>query len=262
MRKDKKFGVIDVGGGLRGIYGSGVFDYCLDNGICFDYCIGVSAGSANISSYLSGQRGRNYTFYMEYAFRKRYMSARNFVRTGSYIDMDYIYGELSNSRGENPLDYEALMRSRAAFKVVALNAHTGETVYFDKSDLMRDDYGIMKASSSIPIICKPYEVGGVPFYDGGIADPVPLARALADGCERIVLILTRPVDVLRTPNRDAAFTRILRRKYPMAAKHLALRHEKYNEAVAHARALEQAGVVTILAPDDIAGLGTLTKNKE
>ena len=26
-------GVIDVGGGLRGIYGAGVFDFCLDNKI-------------------------------------------------------------------------------------------------------------------------------------------------------------------------------------------------------------------------------------
>jgi predicted patatin/cPLA2 family phospholipase len=68
-------GVIDVGGGLRGIYGCGIFDRLMDDGISFDYCIGVSAGAANLTSYLSGQRGRNYRFYMEYAFRKQYMSA-------------------------------------------------------------------------------------------------------------------------------------------------------------------------------------------
>ena len=55
--------VIDCGGGLRDIYGAGVFDYCLDNGIAFDMCIGISAGSANIASFTSGQRGRNYNFY-------------------------------------------------------------------------------------------------------------------------------------------------------------------------------------------------------
>ena len=48
-------GVIDVGGGLRGIYGAGVFDFCLDNNINFDYGIGVSAGSANIASILAKQ---------------------------------------------------------------------------------------------------------------------------------------------------------------------------------------------------------------
>ena len=43
-------GVIDVGGGTRGIYGAGVFDWCIDNGIKFHYCIDVSAGSANCVS--------------------------------------------------------------------------------------------------------------------------------------------------------------------------------------------------------------------
>ena len=38
-------GIVDVGGGLRGIYGAGIFDYCMEQGIHFDYCIGVSAGS-------------------------------------------------------------------------------------------------------------------------------------------------------------------------------------------------------------------------
>ena len=53
-----KTGVVDVGGGLRDIYGSGVFDYLLEKNIHFDVCFGVSAGSANISSYLSGQAGK------------------------------------------------------------------------------------------------------------------------------------------------------------------------------------------------------------
>lgn len=48
-----KTAVVDVGGGMRGIYAAGVLDYCLDQGITFDLGIGVSAGSANISS-LSG----------------------------------------------------------------------------------------------------------------------------------------------------------------------------------------------------------------
>lgn len=47
---------------MRGIYAAGVFDFCMDNGVTFDLGIGVSAGSANIASFLAGQRGRNYVF--------------------------------------------------------------------------------------------------------------------------------------------------------------------------------------------------------
>ena len=44
-------GIVDVGGGYRGIYASGVLDYCMDHRLQFDVGVGVSAGSANLISY-------------------------------------------------------------------------------------------------------------------------------------------------------------------------------------------------------------------
>lgn len=254
-------GVIDVGGGLRGIFGAGVFDYCMENGIHFDYCVGISAGSANIASYLSSQKGRNYQFYMEYSFRRRYMSIGNVIRMGSYIDMDYIYGVLSNHGGENPLDYESFRHSPAVMKVVALNALTGEAAYFDKSDMLEDDYRILKASSSLPIICRPYRIDGVPYYDGGIADPIPLKMAYDDGCEKVVVILTRPRDFVRRQEKDLRMARLLKRRYPKAAKSLLMRYKKYNDGVAFAKEHEARGDALLLAPDDLCGMRTLTKSK-
>ena len=117
-----KYGVIDVGGGLRGIYGAGVLDRCLEEDLRFDLCIGVSAGSANMASYLAGQHGRNKPFYDEYSFRREYMSVHNLICKHSYLDLGYVYGTLSNAGGENPLDYAALARSPAELCVVAANA--------------------------------------------------------------------------------------------------------------------------------------------
>lgn len=112
-----KTGVVDVGGGLRGIYAAGVLDFCLEKNIRFDLGIGVSAGSANLASYCAGQRGRNFRFYSEYTSRKEYMSLGNFLRSRSYFDMDYVYGILSDSRGEDPLDYPALWtKNRILYK--------------------------------------------------------------------------------------------------------------------------------------------------
>lgn len=146
-----KIGVVDVGGGLRGIYAAGVLDYCMDKGIQFDLGIGVSAGSANLASYAAGQRGRNYHFYTEYSFRKEYMGMNDFLKSGSYINMDYLYGTLSNSDGENPLDYPALRDSRMEYYVVAADAETGGVRYFSKDDVSQDNYDVLKASSSIPL---------------------------------------------------------------------------------------------------------------
>ena len=130
-----KTGIVDVGGGFRGIYAAGIFDYCMDRDIWFDLVIGVSAGSANAASYLAGQRGRNFTFYTEYALRKEYMGAKNALTKLSYIDLDYVYGTLSSAAGECPLDYQALVDNPAELLVVATNALTGSTRYFDKSHI-------------------------------------------------------------------------------------------------------------------------------
>lgn len=150
-----KYGVIDVGGGLRGIYGAGVLDRCLEEDLRFDLCIGVSAGSANMTSYLAGQHGRNKPFYDEYSFRREYMSVHNLIRKHSYLDLGYVYGTLSNADGENPLDYAALARSPAELCVVAANAQNGEAQYFTKADLHPDDYRVLMASCCIPVIDQP-----------------------------------------------------------------------------------------------------------
>ena len=44
-----KTAVVDVGGGMRGIYAAGVLDYCLDQGITFDLG-GIFSGKASSGS--------------------------------------------------------------------------------------------------------------------------------------------------------------------------------------------------------------------
>ena len=257
-----KIGVVDVGGGLRGIYAAGVLDYCMDQNIRFDLAIGVSAGSANLASYAAGQRGRNFQFYTEYAFRKQYMSLGNFMARKSYVDLDYVYGTLSRADGENPLDYAALRDNPMEFYVVATEAETGQVHYFDKSDVHQDDYNIMKASCALPFACKPYPIGGTVYYDGALGDPVPIEKAFQLGCDRVVLILTKPVNMLRSPKKDEKVAACIRRAYPAAAQQLCQRAQRYNESVALARMLARQGKVLIVAPEDTCGVDTLTKDRQ
>lgn len=256
-----KTGIIDVGGGFRGIYATGVMDYCQDNGIEFDIAVAISAGSANLASFLARQRGRNYKFYTEYAFRKKYASLRNRILKGSYIDMDYVYGTLSNHDGENPLDYPTLRDNPADFIVVATDALTGKPVYFDKNDLSQDGYDPLKASSSIPFVNKPYTIGGIPYYDGALGDPIPVEKAFDVGCDRVVLILTKPADKPREVGSDAKLAKRIQKKYPQAAEQLRLRARHYNEGVGKAREYEKQGKLLIVSPDDTYGVDTLHKDK-
>ncbi|MDU2422319.1 MAG: patatin family protein [Bifidobacterium scardovii] len=254
--------LIDVGGGFRAIFGAGVMDRCLEDGIAFDHCYGVSAGSANMVSFIAEQHGRNHKFYTEYAFRKEYASLNSYVKHQNFANLDYIYGTLSNHDGEYPVDYAAFEKNPTGFTVIACNAEDGSAKYFDKSDVHYDDFNVIKASSAVPVACEPYMIDGVPYYDGGIADPVPVQKALDDGYDRVVLVLTRLKDVLREQKKDIAPAKILRRTYPAAAERLMERYKTYNDEVALAKRYEQEGLVLILAPDDLYGLSTLSKSFE
>ncbi len=257
-----KTGVIDVGGGFRGIYAAGVLDYCMDKGISFDLGIGISAGSANLASFSAGQRGRNYRFYTEYGLRKQYASVGNFIRKRSFIDMEYVYGVLSDHDGEDPLDYPAIREDPMELLVVAADAVSGQAKFFDKSDLEQDNYDILKASSSIPFFCPPYRIKGVPYYDGALGDPVPVEKAFQLGCDRVILILTKPENVRRDSKKDERLAAGIRRKYPKAAEKLCQRARRYNEEVALAKEYAKQGRVLIVAPDDTCGVDTLKRDKD
>lgn len=260
--RGEKLGIVDVGGGYRGVYASGVLDYCMDHGICFDLGIGVSAGSANLISYAARQRGRNHQFYTEYGLRKEYASLGNFLFKKSFVDLDYVYGTLSNSDGENPLDYPAVAADPMEFIVVATEAETGQPRYFDKSHISQDDYSVLKASSAIPFVCHPYAVGDTLYYDGALGDTVPLLKAFELGCDRVVLLLTLPLDTVRTADKDKKLAARIRKKYPLAAEKLEQRAENYNKGVALAKELAADGKVLIVAPDDTCGVSTLSRDAD
>ena len=159
-----KTGLVDVGGGMRGIYAAGVLDFCLERHIAFDCCIGVSAGSANVASFLAGQKGRNFRYYTQYSLRKEYMGMGNFVRLHNYVNLQYSYGALSNSDGEDPLDYAAMRENPAQFLIVAEEAVSGKPHYFTKDDIRQDDYRVLMASSTLPGVNRPFEIGGTLYY--------------------------------------------------------------------------------------------------
>ena len=253
-------GIIDVGGGTRGIYGAGVLDYLMDQKIYADLFLGVSAGGANGASYLAGQRGRNYKFYNEYAFRKEYMSFKNLLKTGSYLDLNYIYGTLCNEDGEYPFDYDAFINNPAQFVIVSTDAFSGQAVYFDKSHMGRDHYETLMTSSCVPGINRPYIFRGKPYFDGGISDLIPYKKAFEMGCDKLIVILTRPKKAFRKPKTDARVSRVVALKYPYTAEAIKKRCDVYNEQLKEILALEDEGRLIIIAPDDISNLKTLTKD--
>lgn len=257
-----KIGIVDVGGGLRGSFGAGVLDYCMEQGIRFDFGIGVSAGAANISSYMANQKGRNFVFYTEYFQREQYMGVKNLMHTGSYIGLDYIYSSLSDHEGDYPLDWKTIRNDSRDMMIVATDANTGLPHYFHKYDMRQDSYDPIKASCCVPVINRPYKVDGIPYFDGGLSDPVPYEKAFEAGCDKVVVILTRPEDYRRIPKNDKIIADLLHPHYPNASQAMRNRFVVYNQQVDACEYLQVQGKVCIVAPDSIGKMKTLTKDKD
>ena len=251
-----KTGLVVEGGGMRCAYSAGLLDRFMENGITFDYCIGVSAGSANTASYVAGQKGRNIRFYTEHVGDPRYFGLRSFFKTGDIFGLEYIYGDLTNSDGKDPIDYQAILDSPMEFKIVATNALTGKPEYFDKSQMIKDDYRHIMASCAIPAACRPVEVEGNKYYDGGVADSIPVQRALDDGCERLVVILSKPKDFVRKRQSLRAVYSLMCRKYPQIVKEINTRHIEYKKQKEFVAELENEGRAFVFAPDDSVNVST------
>ena len=199
---------------MKCAYNAGILDAFLDEGISFDYCIGVSGGSGNLASYLAGQRGRNLRFFTEHIHDKEYFGMNSFLKTGNLFGLSYIYGTLTNTGGKDPLDFPALMKNPAEYQVVVTNAETGKPEYYGKERMAQDDYRLIMASSAIPAACRPVEINGTFYYDGGISDAIPVQHALAKDCDRLVVILSKTRDYVRKPQgMHFLYSRICRR-YP------------------------------------------------
>ena len=189
------------------------------------------------------------------------MGFGNFFRRRSYLDMDYIYGTLYRKDGERPLDYPAVAASDMRLYVVATSASTCKPVYFTKDDLSQDHYDILKASCSIPIVNRPYVIGGEPYYDGGVSDPIPFKKAFADGCSRVVVILTKP-PVLEEGTESRKFvSNLIRREFPAMVDGVRRQAMLYQRQLLELMQYVKEGKALIIAPESIYGMKTLTKDK-
>lgn len=253
-------GLIDVGGGMKGIYSSGIYDYLMDKNIYFDYNLGVSSGTANLINYIARQRGRTYRFFHDYSFHKEYLSVSNFLKTGSLLGLDYIYSTICNSDGMDPLDYETIAASDCIYQAGATVAKTGKAHYFNKSELKQDDYRILKAACALPVASRSIEINGVKYFDGGVSNPVPYKKAFAEGCDKVVVVIYYPKNYRKDPMPSLA--RLLLCKYPKLVEAVMSANDRYNRDIDALVELEKQGKVLLVAPERLSKMQTLTRNKE
>lgn len=239
-------GLVLEGGTFRPVFSAGVMDAMLEHNIMFPYCIGVSAGITNGFSYVSRQVGRNLEILKQYRHDKRYIGAGNFLKCGSLFGLQFAFEEIPNHL--IPFDWDRFAQYDGTYLVGVTNARTGQTEYLNGKELDKANT-MVKATCALPLVFPPIKLNGEQYFDGGICDPIPVHKALADGNEKLLIVLTRPVSYEKTlSNSNKVAARVLRRKYPKLVEPLLTRHERYNETVRYCNELEQQGRAVVLRP--------------
>lgn len=243
---DKRTGLILEGGGMRGIFTVGVLDCFMDHGVRFPYTVGVSAGASNGISYISGQRGRSRFSNIDLLKHYNYIGWRHFLRGRGYIDLDYIFYVYPERY--YPFDYDAFFKAPERFEMVVSNCLTGQAEYLEEKRDRDRLLAVCKASCTLPVLCPITYVDGVPMVDGGVCDAIPVRHALEQGCDRLVLVLTRNKGY-RKADKDFYLPGFIYHQYPALREQLRTRYRRYNETLDFIERLEREGKAIVIRPE-------------
>ena len=253
-------GLVLEGGGMRSVYTAGVLDYFMDRQLFFPYVVGVSAGASTGLSYVSRQRGRALKTQVDYIRDPRYLSLRNFLKDRSLFNMEFLFDTLPNEL--IPFDYDTFFHSPETMLIGTLDCHTGETKFFSRADYSKMELmEIIKASCSMPLLSPMIKLpDGSEHLDGGTSQPIPIDRALQDGYDRNVVVLTRNMDYRKSPPKYMRLVRRIYKDYPNLINIFETRHTLYNETLENLEQWEQQGKVFIIRPNQPLNVSRLEKN--
>ncbi len=249
-------GLVLEGGSLRGIFSAGVMDALLDEEIMFPYCIGVSAGISNAVSYLSRQKGRNLEVLVKYRNDDRYISKRNFLRCRSIFGLDFVFDEIPNKLV--PFDWDTFRAYSGSAYAGVTNVRSGKAEYLNCME-MDAKCQILRATCALPLAFPPIIWKGEEYFDGGLADSIPINKSIADGNKYNLIVLTQPAGFRKEyPKEYDIFIRFFGQRYPNIVEVLRSRHIRYNETIAYCERLEAEGKAIIVRPTE--QLGSMEKD--
>ena len=256
MKLGSNTGLVLEGGGMRGVFTSGVLDAFMKYDLYFPYVVAVSAGACNGMSYISRQPRRARISNIDYLARYQYIGIRHLVTQGCIFDRKLLYDKFPNQL--LPYDFDTYFRYAHTFEMVTTNCLTGKAMYLTEDHDRQRALDIVRASSSLPYVSKIVMVDGIPMLDGGITDSIPVQRAIDLGHEHNVVVLTRNKG-WRDTSKDRKLP-YLYKHYPRLRVALSHRHQAYNDQIQLVDDLEAAGKITCIRPIRPLEVGRIEKD--
>lgn len=257
MHIERNTGLVLEGGGMRGVFTSGVLDAFMKHGVYFRHVVAVSAGACNGMSYISRQPRRARLSNIDFLTQYGYIGWRHLLRQGCIFDQELLYDKFPNEYV--PFDFDTYFQWSATFEMVTTNCLTGQAEYLTESKDRQRSLDIVRASSSLPYVSKIVRIDGIPMLDGGIVDSIPVMRAIETGHPQNVVILTRNKGY-RSKERDRKIPPFVYKKYPRLRVALSRRVAAYNRQLDLVERLEELGKVVCIRPQRPMEVGRMEKD--
>lgn len=257
MRIDRNTGLVLEGGGMRGVFTSGVLDAFMKHDVYFRYVVAVSAGAGNGLSYYSKQMRRARVSNIDFLARYRYIGFRHLVEQGCIFDQKLLYDKFPNTL--LPFDYDTFFANEGEFEMVTTNCLTGRPCYLSECKDRQRLLDICRASGSLPYVSKIAYVDGVPMLDGGIVDSIPVMHSIECGHTQNVVVLTRNKG-FRSTEKDRKIPRFIYKSYPRLRAVLSRRCQVYNKQLDMVDELEESGKIVCIRPEHPVEVGRMEKD--
>ena len=191
----KKKVLVLEGGGMRGIFLTGLLQAFTDRGYCpWQLIVGSSAGALTGTAYAAGQIHLARDAFFNELLTGQFIRMSNIFRPEKHIlNLDWMVETII--KGDEPLNLKKLRRTACPVFITATRVNedrSPETIYLNTK---HDNIPVaLKATAAIPFLYRGFvEYSDSLLLDGALLDPIPYLKALSLGYKEkdILIVLTR-----------------------------------------------------------------------
>ena len=259
--KKTKVGLVLEGGAMRGMFTAGVLDTFMNENIKVDGIIGVSAGALFGPNYFSEQKGRAIRYSKKFCKDRRYMSIPSLLLTGNIVNKRFAYYDVTTRH--DIFDNETFIKNNTGYFVTVTNVETGEPEYLEIKDIV-GELEKLRATSSLPFVSKMVEIEEKKYLDGAISDSNPVLKCKEMGYDKIIVVLTRPMEYRKMPCSEK-YIKLIERKYKKYPKFVELminRYHMYNETLELIMEMENKGEVFVIRPSEAINVKAIERSAD
>lgn len=222
-----KTSLVLEGGGMRGAYTAGALSWLIENNIEFDNAYGISTGAVYLCIFLLKDLNNLFNYSVDYIRDKNVIGIKSIIKCGHVVNYDYLFNHLIKDVSKFSMDKLHNVRTNAKIGVYELNEN--KTIYHDVKNVSFDE---LKAACTLPLLGKTVNIGNRKLLDGGITDMIPINQSIKDGCNRHLIITTKPKNYVRKPSNKFVVS-IMKARYQFSniGNDYSIRHLNYNKQI-------------------------------